>query len=121
MRKICVVCIHSLKPEYLKYMPYLNSLTKKYSHGNLTFKDGFMSSVLTFLNGKNKILSFFYYDQKERYLRWVRNFEFLEVFGFFGRLFLNILINLKAILDKKHLMITYNIPIKDRFEEVGNR
>jgi len=110
-KKLTIVCIHSFKPEYVKYMPCLSSLTQRYIHGKLTFKDGFMSSVLNFLDGENNILAFFHHSNKN-YLKWTKKFVFLEYFGFFGRFFLNLLISLKAITDKKHLMLTYNIPIK---------
>ena len=110
-RKPKIICVHSLKPEYVEYMPYLKSLTKENLHGKLKFKNGFMSSVLVFLDGKNNILSFFYKDNNN-YLGWTEKFSFLEYFGIFGRFFLNCLINIKALFDKKHLMITYNVPIK---------
>lgn len=109
--KTKIICIDALKPEHIQYMPYLKSLTEKYMHGRLTPPLGFMSAEEVFLKGKSNILAFFYYN-KNSFTKWTKKFSFLEIFGFYGRFFLNIVINIQAIIKRKHLMRTYNLPIK---------
>ena len=101
-----IICIDSFKPEYLKYAPYLSSLTKKYQHGELETNLGFEGQMEEFFTGKHTKLALYYKNDRSS-LKWTRNF------AFFGKYLLNVLINLHRLLkNKRRLIFTHNIPLK---------
>ena len=66
---LCVF-IDALNPEYLKYMPFLNSARKECLHGSLEVPLGYTSIIASFMTGlwqdKHKVFDLFTYDEKER-------------------------------------------------------
>ena len=69
MKMLCVF-IDALNPEYLKYMPFLNSARKECLHGSLEVPLGYTSIIASFMTGlwqdKHKVFDLFTYDEKER-------------------------------------------------------
>lgn len=102
--------IDGFKEEYLKYAPYLENLTKKYIHGRLEMPLGFWGGVETFFRGKSDILAFFC-KNKNSSIKWTKKFAFLDIFGKFGRLFLEIIINFQRLIKRRELFRTGKIPL----------
>ncbi len=100
-----IICIDSFKPEYLKYAPYLSSLTKIYQHGELETSLGFEGQMEEFFTGQATKLAM-YYKNENSSLKWTKRFIFL------GKYPLNILINLHRLSkNKRRLIFTHNIPL----------
>lgn len=100
--------IDAFKPEYLKYSPYLSSLTKKYQYGELKMPLGHWGGMEIFFNGKSKKLALFHKKEKSS-LKWTKYFSFVE--KLFGRNAIDILINLPRFLRRQELFKTGKIPI----------
>jgi hypothetical protein len=110
-----IIMIDGFKPEYLEHAPYLSSLTRKFQWGNLEMPLGFEGGMKTFFYGKNDMLAFFYRTENSS-LKWTKKFWWI------GRLPVEILINLKRLLERKRLFRTGNIPLKKLYKfdtEVG--
>ncbi len=99
-----VILLDAFKEEYLKYAPYLNSLTKHYQHGSLETPLGFWGAMDTFFNGKSNVLSFFYYTEDSSW-KWIKYFTWL------GRFSVDVLINLWNLFHSYTLFRTNNIPL----------
>jgi hypothetical protein len=110
-----IIMIDSFKPEYLDYAPYLASLTKKFQWGSLKMPLGFEGGMKTFFYGNNDMLAFFYRTENSS-LKWTKKFWWI------GRLPMEILINLRRLLERKRLFRTGNLPLKKLYKfdtEVG--
>lgn len=103
--------IDAFKPEYLKYAPYLTSLTKRYQWGNLEMPPGHNGGMEIFFRGKSDKLATFYKKNKSS-LSWIKYFIWLESFGKFGRLIIDCLINFFRLIKEQNLHRTGKIPLK---------
>ncbi len=107
-RKIRIIMIDGFKSSYLKYAPYLSSLTKKYEWGELEMPPGHWGGVQILFEGKSDVLAVFYRGNGLRYLKY---FKWLGRFGKAGRLVTDILINFPRLLKGYELFRTGNIPL----------
>jgi len=99
-----VLMLDAFKPEYLKYAPYLKSLTKKYAHGRLKIPMGFVRGMDVFFNGQSNILAKF---KRSGNLSWTKYFYWL------GKFPLAIIINtIRLLKNNKEYFWLYNIPLK---------
>jgi predicted AlkP superfamily pyrophosphatase or phosphodiesterase len=115
MDKIDVILIDGFKPEYLKYAPYLSSLTNKYKWGELEVPFGHEGATEMVFKGHNDKISLFLKSEHSS-LNWTKNFSWLEKFGDFGRLLLDSMINLIRYLKKEQLFRTGKIPLKKLYK-----
>jgi len=111
MKKTKVVMIDAFKPEYLKYAPYLNSLTKKYQWGELEMPLGHWSGMEIFFKGHSNKLALFYKTEKSS-LKWTKYFYWLDAFGNLGRFIIDLIINIFRFLKREELFRTGKIPLK---------
>ncbi len=100
-----IVCVDSFKFEYLRYAPYLKSLSERYAHGRLKTCLGFWGGMETFFKGRSDILAFFYYSERS-------SWRFVRYFSLLGRFFVNLLINFFRFLKGEVLFWSYEIPAK---------
>jgi len=110
-----IIMIDSFKPEYLEHTRFLKSLTEKKEWGELEMPLGFEGGMRTFFYGKNDMLAFFYKSENSK-LKWTKKFWWM------GRFPLEVLINLKRLVERKRLFRTGNIPLKKLHEfdtEIG--
>jgi len=103
--------IDAFKPEYLKYAPYLSSLTKKYQWGELEMPPGHNGGMEIFFRGHSTKLATFY-KKKESKLEWVKYFIWLDNFGWFGRFKIECIINFFRLFGGKDLHRIGKIPLK---------
>ena len=115
MKKLKVIMIDAFKLEYLKYAPYLSSLTKKYEWGQLEMPSGHWGGMEVFFRGKSDKLALMYRSERSS-LRWTRNFYWMENFGEPGRLLITCLINFIRLLKKKELFRIGQIPLKKLYK-----
>jgi len=109
MKKFKVIMIDAFKPSYLKYAPYLRSLTEKYQHGELEMTHGHWGCIQILFEGKSSILAIFYKDGGK--LKYLESFWWLEGFGKFGRFIIDVLFNIPRMIKGYELFRTGNIPI----------
>ncbi len=107
-KKFKIIMIDGFKSAYLKYAPYLSSLTKKYEWGELEMSPGHWGGIQILFEGKSDILAVFY---RENGLGYLKYFKWLERFGKAGRLGIDILINFPRLLKGYELFRTGNIPL----------
>jgi len=100
-----------VEPEYLKYSPYLNFLTKKYQWGELKMPLGHWAGMEIFFKGKSEKVALFYKTENSS-LRWIRFFTWFKLFGSYGRLVLETMINLRRFLKREELFRTGKIPLE---------
>ena len=101
-----IVCIDAFKPSYLKYAPYLRSLTKKYQWGELETPLGFWGGMETFFKGESDTLAFFYRTDNSS-LKWTKKFTWLTRFP------LTCLINfIRLVKDQRQFFSLGKIPLK---------
>lgn len=110
MKKLKVIMIDAFKPSYLKYSPYLTSLSKKYQHGELDMGIGHWNGVETLFKGSSDIISIFYKNEKSS-LKLVRYLLWLKIFGKAGRVLVETLINFPRLIKGYELVRTDNIPL----------
>ena len=110
MKKIKVIMIDAFKPSYLKYTPYLKSLSEKNQHGELNMGLGHWRGVDVIFNGNSDIISNFYKNKNE--LRYLRNFLFVDNFGELRRFLKNFLFNFPRLLKCYEMFNVKNIPMK---------
>ena len=103
--------IDAFKLEYLKYAPYLSSLTKKYQWGELEMPLGHWGGMEIFFNGKSDKLALMCKSEKSS-LKWTKKFYWLEKLGKGGRFILDCLINFIRLLKRQELFKTGEIPLK---------
>lgn len=103
--------IDAFKQEYLKYAPYLSSLTKKNEWGELEMPLGHEGGMEIFFRGSSEKLALFYRKENSS-LRWIKYFSFLEKFGKIGRLIIDSLINFPRFIRGYELFRTGRIPLK---------
>jgi hypothetical protein len=108
MKKLKIIMIDAFKPEYLKYAPYLSSLTEKYQWGELKMPVGHWGGVEIFFKGKSEKLALFYKKEKSS-LRWTKKISWIE--KLFGRMFIDVLINFPRFILGEELFRTGKIPI----------
>ncbi|MFZ5955041.1 MAG: alkaline phosphatase family protein [Nanoarchaeota archaeon] len=122
MKKLKVIMIDGFKPEYLKYAPYLSSLTKFLQWGKLEMPMGHWRGVQVLFEGYSDIISVFYKSDNSS-LKFVKRLRWLENFGESGRFIVDSLINLNRLIQRKELFRTGKIPldILDEFEISINR
>ena len=107
-KKIKIIMIDALKSEYLKYASYLSSLTKKYQWGELKMPIGHWGGVEIFFKGESEKLALFHKKEKSS-LRWIKKFSWIE--KLFGRIAIDVLINLPRFILGDELFRTGKIPI----------
>jgi len=110
-----IIMIDGFKPEYLEHTKFLKSLTKQNQWGEVEMPLGFEGGMKTFFYGENDILAFFYKNEKSE-LKWTKKVWWI------GRLPIEILINLKRLLQRKRLFRTGNLPLKKLYKfdtEIG--
>jgi hypothetical protein len=106
-----VIMIDAFKPEYLKYAPYLSSLTKKFQWGELEMPAGHEGGMEIFFTGDSNNLALFYKNGKSS-LSFIKHLTFLEKFGKLGRFIVDSLVNLPRFLRGYELFKTGKIPLK---------
>lgn len=106
--KIKIIMIDAFKEEYLEHAPYLSSLTRKYQWGELKMPAGHWGGVEIFFHGKSEKLALFHKKEKSS-LRWIKKFSWLE--KLFGRMSIDILINLPRFILGYELFRTGKIPV----------
>ena len=104
--------IDAFKPEYLKYAPYLSSLTKKYQWGTLEMPPGHNGGMEIFFCSKSNKLATFYKKEKSS-LRWIKYFSWLEIFGNSGRFIVECIINFFRLMKNKDLHRIGKISLKN--------
>ena len=109
MNKIKVIMIDAFKPDYLRYAPYLKSLTEKYQHGELEMTPGHWGAVQVLFEGKSDILALFYKDKDS--LKFLRNFLWLKYFGKFGKFAIDIIFNGIRLLKGYELFRIRDMPL----------
>lgn len=112
MKKLKVIMIDALKPQYLEHAPYLSSLTKRFQWGELKMPAGHEGGVEIVFKGSSDKLALFLKKEKSS-LRFTRYFSFLEKFGKSGRFILDCMINFPRFLARKELFRTGQIPMKE--------
>ena len=100
--------IDAFKSEYLKHAPYLSSLTKKYQWGELKMPIGHWGGIEIFFKGKSEKLALFHKKEKSS-LRWIKKFAWIE--KLFGRIAIDVLINLPRFILGDELFRTGKIPL----------
>ncbi len=110
-KKVKIIMIDAFKPSYLKYAPYLSSLTKKYQWGELEMPPGHEGGVEIVFKGKSNKLALFYKKDNSS-LKFIKYFSFLEKSGKIGRVVVDALINLPRFIRGYELFRTGNIPLK---------
>jgi hypothetical protein len=109
MKKIKVILIDAFKPEYLKYAPYLSSLTQKYQWGELVVPFGHEgASEMLFKGYNDKIALIIKSDNSS--LKWTRYFSWLGRFG------VDSMINFIRLFKKEELFRTGNIPLRKLYK-----
>lgn len=103
--------IDAFKPEYLKYAPYLSSLTRKFQWGELEMPMGHEGGVEIFFKGDSDKLALFY-KEKNSSLAFLKYFSFLERFGKAGRFIIDSLVNFPRFLKGHELFRTGDIPLR---------
>ena len=111
MNKTKIIMIDGFKPEYLKYAPYLNSLTKKNKWGELEMPPGHEGAMEVFFRGETNKLALFY-KSKNSSLKFIKYFSWLDNFGKIGRFIIDSLINFSRLIKRFELFRTGNIPLK---------
>jgi len=106
-----IIMIDAFKPEYLKYAPYLSSLTKKFQWGELEMPIGHEGGMDIFFSGNSDKIALFYRKENSS-LSFLRYFSFLERFGKIGRFAIDCIVNLPRFLKGYELFRTGNIPLK---------
>lgn len=109
MKKLKVILIDAFKPEYLKYAPYLQSLTKEFQWGELDMGIGHWRGVETLFLGKSNNIAIFYKNKNSLY--YLRHFIWLKYFGRIGRLLIDIIFNIPRLIKGYELIKTGNIPL----------
>ncbi len=119
---IRIIMIDAFKPDYLKYAPYLSSLTKEYQWGTLEMPPGHNGGMEIFFRGKSNKLATFYKKDKSS-LTWIKYFTWLETWGNFGRLIIDCVINFVRLIRRQELHRTGKIPLKKlhQFEISDNK
>ncbi len=107
-KKIKIIMIDAFKSEYLKYAPYLSSLTEKYQWGELKMPIGHWGGVEIFFRGKSDKLALFQKKEKSS-LRWTKKFFWFE--RLFGRKSIDVLINFPRFILGYELFKIGKIPI----------
>ena len=102
--------IDAFKLDYLKYAPYLSSLTKKYQWGELEMPSGHWGGVEIFFKGESDKLALFHKGKGR--LRWVRYFSWLDNFGNLGRFVIDCMINFGRWLRGEEISRTGKIPLR---------
>lgn len=115
MKKLKIIMIDAFKPEYLKYAPYLSSLTKKYQWGGLEMPPGHGGGMEIFFKGKTDALASFYKKENSS-LSWIRFFLWIEIFRDFGRIIIDCMINFPRLIQGKELHKTGKIPLKQLYK-----
>ncbi len=110
MKNLKIIMIDAFKPEYLKYAPYLSSLTKKFQWGELEMPTGHEGGVEIVFSGSSDKLALFY-KEKNSSLKFLKYFTFLERFGKAGRFAIDSLVNFPRLLKGYELFKTGNIPL----------
>ena len=103
--------VDAFKSEYLRYAPYLSSLTKKYQWGELEMPPGHEGAMEIFFKGKTNKLALFY-KSKNSSLKFIKYFSWLEKFGKVGRFIIDSLINFPRLIKGYELFRTGEIPLK---------
>ncbi len=109
MKKLKVIMIDAFKPSYLKYAPYLKSLTEKYQHGDLDMGIGHWRGVEILFSGKSNTIAVFYKNRNS--LKFIKHLLWLENFGKIGIFIVEILVNLPRLIMGYELVRTTNIPL----------
>ena len=109
MKKLKVIMIDAFKPSYLRYAPYLKSLTEKYQHGELDMGIGHWRGVEILFEGKSDNIAVFYKNNNS--LNYLKHFVWLENFGRFGIFFIYILFNLTRLINGYELFSISSMPI----------
>lgn len=122
MTKLNIIMIDAFKPEYLRYAPYLSSLTKEYKWGKLEMPSGHGGGMEIFFKGKSNILATFYKKENSS-LSWIKYFSWLERFGKAGIFIIDSIINSIRLIQGKELHRTGKIPLKRlaKFEMVDSK
>lgn len=107
--------IDAFKPEYLRYAPYLNSLTKEKQWGELEMPSGHGGGMEIFFRGKSDKLATFYKKQNSS-LNWIKYFIWAERLGDSGRYCIDCIINILRFISGKELHRTGKIPLKQLCE-----
>jgi len=115
MKKLKIIMIDAFKPEYLKYAPFLSSLTKKCQWGELEMPAGHGGGMEIFFKGKSDALATFYKKQNSS-LRWTKHFTWLEAFKELGRIKIDFMINFPRLIRNKELHRTGKIPLKQLYK-----
>jgi len=111
MRKLRIIMIDAFKPSYLKYAPYLSSLTEKCRWGELEMPIGHGGGMEIFFRGRSNALCTFY-KKRNSSLRWIKYFTWIENFGKGGHFFIDCVINFFRLIQRKELHRTGKIPLK---------
>jgi hypothetical protein len=106
-----IIMIDAFKPEYLKYAPYLSSLTRENQWGEVEMPLGFEGGMETFFKGESDKLALFYRKENSS-LKFIKYFSFLEKFGKAGRFVIDSIVNLPRFLRGQAIFKTGNIPLK---------
>jgi len=101
--------IDAFKPEYIKHAPYLQSLTKKFQHGELDMGFGHWRGVDILFTGNSNKIAIFYKNNNSLYH--LKYFTWLKYFGKIGRLIVDILFNIPRLIKGYELIRTGNIPL----------
>ncbi len=107
--------IDAFKPSYLRYAPYLSSLTKKYEWGELEMPAGHGGGMEIFFKGKTDTLATFYKKENSS-LNWIRYFTWLEKLGKLGRIAVDCMINFPRLIKNQELHRTGKIPLRQLYK-----
>jgi hypothetical protein len=111
MKKVKMIMIDAFKLDYLKYAPYLNSLTKKYQWGELEMPPGHWGGEEIIFHEKSTKLALFQRTNQSS-LKFVKYFSWLDRFGSLGRFVIDSMINLIRLIKGHELFRTGKIPLK---------
>ena len=110
MNKLKVIMIDAFKSDYLKYAPFLKSLTEKYQHGELEMIPGHWGAIQLLFEGKSDVLALFYKDKDS--LKFLRNFLWLKYFGKLGKFTIDIIFNAMRLLKGYELFRIRDMPLE---------
>lgn len=105
-----ILMLDGFKPEYLKYAPYLSSLTRKYQWGEMSVGPGHWGVEEIVFHSKSAKISLFVRNENSS-LRWIRYFTWLDYFGSAGRFVVDSVVNFFRLVRGYELFRTAQIPL----------
>lgn len=101
-----ILFIDAFRPSYLKYAPYLRSLTERYQHGHVITPLGYWGAMETFYKGHSDTLAFYCRSEKSS-LWWTKYCSFI------GNLPLSIAVNVARLIknQRQFFRICHNLPL----------